>query len=153
MYGNQYWPVCSSIFAWRTPSLTEKPGKPQSTGCKESDRTGDPARINTRLFFFFFFASNSCSPLRVEHEGSATAWLVGTLVAPSVQGHRLLCGRRYGPIRVFFRASCSWGSEDLFGHSFSIAPPVQALRDFPCLGSFSAVLSVRHREGPPYWGR
>ena len=30
-YGNQYWPICSSILAWRTPSLTENPGGPQST--------------------------------------------------------------------------------------------------------------------------
>ena len=27
--------------------------------------------------------------MRVEREGGAAAWLVGTLVAPSVQGHRL----------------------------------------------------------------
>ena len=32
--------------------------------------------------------------------------------------------------------------------SFSIAPPIQALRGFPCLGSFYVVLSVRHIEGP-----
>ena len=31
-YGNQYWPIHSSIFAWRAPYLTEKPGTPQSTG-------------------------------------------------------------------------------------------------------------------------
>ena len=31
-YGNQYWPICSSILVWRTLSLTEKPGRPQSTG-------------------------------------------------------------------------------------------------------------------------
>ena len=30
-YGNQYWPVRSSIIDWRKP-LTEKPGRPQSTG-------------------------------------------------------------------------------------------------------------------------
>ena len=28
-------------------------------------------------------------PLRVERVAGAAAWLVGTLVAPSVQGHRL----------------------------------------------------------------
>ena len=27
--------------------------------------------------------------MSVEHEGGAAAWLVGTLVVPSVQGHRL----------------------------------------------------------------
>ena len=31
----------------------------------------------------------SSAPVRVEREGGAAAWLVGTLVAPSVQGHRL----------------------------------------------------------------
>ena len=28
-------------------------------------------------------------PLRVEREAGTAAWFVGTLVAPSVQGHRL----------------------------------------------------------------
>ena len=36
-YGNQSWPIRSSILAWRSPSLTEKPGRPQSTG---SQRVG-----------------------------------------------------------------------------------------------------------------
>ena len=40
--------------------------------------------IDTRLFF----ACGSSAPVRVEREGGAAAWLVGTLVAPSVQGHR-----------------------------------------------------------------
>ena len=35
--------------------------------------------------------------------------------------------RSYGPIRVVYRASCSWWSEGLSGQSFSVAPPVQAL--------------------------
>ena len=45
--------------------------------------------------------------------------------------------RSYGPIRVLFWASCSWWSEGLFGQSFSIALPIQALRWLPCLGSFN----------------
>ena len=60
--------------------------------------------------------------------------------------------RSYGPIRVFFRTVCSWRSEGLFGQSFSIAPPIQALRRLPCLGSFSVVLRVRHIEGAPLAG-
>ena len=36
-----------------------------------------------------FFACGSSAPVRVKHEGGAAAWLVGTLVAPSIQGHRL----------------------------------------------------------------
>ena len=32
----------------------------------------------------------------VEHEVGAVAWLAGTLVVPSVQGHGLLCCGSYG---------------------------------------------------------
>ena len=60
-----------------------------------------------------------------------------------------LCRRSYGPIMVFFRAFCSWRSEGLFGQSFSIALPVQALRGLPCLGSLSVVWCIRHIKGPP----
>ena len=87
--------------------------------------------------------------MSVEREGGAAAWLAQALAPPSVQGHDCLCHRSYGPIRVFFQASCSWPSEGLFGQFFSIAPPVQALRGLPCLGSFSVVQCIRHIEGPP----
>ena len=36
-----------------------------------------------------FSACGSSAPVRAEHEGGAAAWLAGTLVVPSVQGHRL----------------------------------------------------------------
>ena len=88
-YGNQYWPIYSSILAWRTLSLTEMPGRPHPQGCKESEITkvGDhPARIDARLFFL---ACGSSDPVRVECEGGTAAWLVGTLEAPSVQAHGL----------------------------------------------------------------
>ena len=90
--------------------------------------------------------------MRVEHEGGASTWLVETLVAPSVQGHWLPPLQELGPIGVFFRASCIWQSEELFGQSFSIALPFQALRGLPCLGPFSVVWSVRHRAGGPLAG-
>ena len=113
----------SSILGWRTP-LTEKPGRPQSTGLQRVGHDlSDPARIDARLFCLW-----QLCPMRVEHEGGAAAWLAGTLVATSVQGHGLLGCRSYGPIRVFFQASCSWRSEGLFGQCFSIALPVQAFR-------------------------
>ena len=63
----------------------------------------------------------------------------------------LLC-RSHGPTRVFFQASCSWRSHGLFGQSFSIAPPLQALRGLPCLWSFSVVPHVRDIEGPHWLG-
>ena len=43
--------------------------------------------------------------MRVECEGRAAAWLVGTLAVPSVQGHGLPRSQELCPIRVFFRAS------------------------------------------------
>ena len=62
-----------------------------------------------------------------------------------------LIGRSCGPIRVFFWASCSWGSEGLFGQSFFLALPVQALRGLPCPGSFSVFRSISHIEGVLGW--
>ena len=50
-YGNQYWPIRSSILAWRTPSLTEKPGRPQSTGSERVRHyQKDPVCIDARIF-------------------------------------------------------------------------------------------------------
>ena len=60
--------------------------------------------------------------------------------------------RSYSSIRVFFWASCSWQLEGLFGQSFSIAPPVQALRGLPCLGSFSVVQAHQAHKGTPLAG-
>ena len=57
----------SSILAWRTPSLIEKPGRPQSSGLQRvrQDRS-EPAHINIRLFVIF--AGGSSAPMRVERE-------------------------------------------------------------------------------------
>ena len=60
-----------------------------------------------------------------------------------------LGGRSQGPIRVLFQTSCSWLSEGLFGQSFSVAPPTQARRGIPCLGSYCVDQGVRHLEGHP----
>ena len=69
-----------------TPSLTEKPGRPQSTGSQRVVHDGsDPTRTDTRLFF----ACGSSASVRIERKGGAAAWLAGTLVTPSVPGHRL----------------------------------------------------------------
>ena len=56
------------------------------------------------------------------------------------------------PYQSFFRASCSWWSEDLFGQSSSVVLSIQALGGLPCLGSFSIVRHFRHKEGPPWLG-
>ena len=55
--------------------------------------------------------------------------------------------RRYVPIRLFFQASCSRGSEGLFGQSFSIALPLQAVRRLPSLGSVSVLWHIKLIRG------
>ena len=79
----QYAPV---FLPGETLSLTENPGKPQSTGLQgvRCDQI-DPEHINIRLFF----ACGSSAPVRVEHGGGTATWLAGTLVVSSVQGHGL----------------------------------------------------------------
>ena len=47
--------------------------------------------------FFFFFAGGSSAVVRAEHESTEIAWLVGTLVAPSVQGQILLSCQELWP--------------------------------------------------------
>ena len=82
-----------------------------------------------------FSTCDSSSPVTVERECGAAACLAGTLASPSVQGHKLPPPQELWPWSVFFWTSCSWWSESPFGWSFSVAPPVQALRGHPCLGS------------------
>ena len=38
----------------------------------------------------FFLASGSFAIVRIKHGGSTAAWIMGSLAAPSVQGHQLL---------------------------------------------------------------
>ena len=92
-----------------------------------------------------------CKTLRVEHEDGADACLAGTLVGPSVQGQGLPPLQELGTFQClffFFGAASSWRSEGLFGQSFSVALPIQALRGLPCLWSFSVVQYIRHVEPP-----
>ena len=49
-----------------------------------------------------FFACGSSAPVRVEHEGGTAAWFVGTLAAPSVQGHGLLLQELWPYQSLFF---------------------------------------------------
>ena len=80
---------------------------PQSTGSQRAgqDRS-DSAYINTRLFFVCLFVClfvcGSSAPVRVECEGGATAWLAGTLAAPSVQGHKLPPWQELWPYQSLF---------------------------------------------------
>ena len=137
------------------PSLTEKPGRLQSTG---SQRVGqdwsDPVHINIRLLYFFglwqlcpseSWAWRWCTCLACRDPGDARVF----------RNTDCFHSRSYGPISygpIFSWASCSWQSEGLFGQSFSIASPVQALRGNPCLRFFSVVQCIRHIEGLPLTG-
>ena len=87
----QYTPV---FLPGEHPSLTKKPGRPQSTELQRvrHDRN-DPACIDTR----HFFACGSSAPVRVEHEGGPAAWLVGTLGRQVCRNTDCLCCRSYGP--------------------------------------------------------
>ena len=51
------------------------------------------------------------------------------------------------PAESFFKPLVAGGQK--IALAFSIAPPVQALRGLPCLGSFSAVPRIRHTEETP----
>ena len=86
----------------------------------------------------------------MEHEGGAALGLWGPWWYQVYRDMDCLRHRSYGPVIAFFRASCSWRSEGLFGQSFSIALPVQALSGLPCLGSFSVVWRIRDIEHPPH---
>jgi len=64
----------------------QRTGRPHRTG---SQRVGhnrsDSVCVETRLLF----ACGSSVPVKVERECGTAAWLAGTLLAQSVQGHRL----------------------------------------------------------------
>ena len=77
----------------------EKAGRTQSTGLQsiEHDQS-NPACVDAR----HFFACGSSAPVRVEHEDCTAAWLVGTLVVPIVQGHRLPLPQELGPYQSLF---------------------------------------------------
>ena len=91
--------------------MAEKPGRSWPT---ESQRVAhnqsDPVRIGTRLFL-------SVATLPQGGLSVKAAQLLGLRAPWQHQVCRdvdCLCGRSYGPIRVFFQASCIWRSEGLF---------------------------------------
>ena len=92
----QYTPV---FLPEELPSMTEKPGRPQSTGSQRVRHyRSDPVHIRRRTFF----ACGNSAPVRVEHEGGAAAWLAGTLVASSMQGHGLPLPQELWPYQRLF---------------------------------------------------
>ena len=119
--GKRIWqPTLATILAWRTP-LTEKPDRPQYTGFQRVRHyCSDPRCIDPRLFCLWQLCPG---------EGWAwrwtAVWVMGILMAPSVQAPDCLRCRTYEPIRVwlairrplrlvFLRASLAWGPSLLF---------------------------------------
>ena len=137
----QYTPV---FLPGELSSLTKKPGKPQSTWLQRvwHDQS-DPACIDTRLF---------CLWLLCPSEGWVWRWCIcltcGDPDGAKCAGTQTASTAGVMAGSVFFPASCSWRSEGLFGQSFSVALPIQALRGLPCLGSFSLVWCISRFKGP-----
>ena len=57
----QYWPTHSSVLSWRTPSLTEKTGRPQATGSQSWTRPKGPCVPRRKTSF----ACGSSAPVRL----------------------------------------------------------------------------------------
>ena len=90
----QYAPV---FLPGESPSPTDRPGRPQSTGSQRVRHYwSDTVHIDTRLFS----ACGISASVRVKHEGGMVAWLVGTLVAPSVQGHGLTLPQEFWTYQI-----------------------------------------------------
>ena len=97
-YHNLYWPIHSSILAWRN-HLTESWQATVHRAAKSWTWLKWPCVHRCKTSF----ACGSSVPLRVKHEGGTATWLVGTLVAPSVQGHRLPLPQELWPYQSFFQ--------------------------------------------------
>ena len=76
---------------------------------------------------------------------------MGTLGAPSVQGHGLPPLQDLSPNQSFFEPPVA-GNQKASLASLSVALPIQVLSGLPCLGSFSVVRHIRHIEGQPWLG-
>ena len=108
--------------------------------CKELDMTKATLPTQMQDFFFLFYFIFFCLWWLCPMRG---AWRWCSCLACGDPGGARCAGTRtaYTPgvmaLSVFFRASCSWQSEGLFGLSFSVPLPIQALRGLACLRSFS----------------
>ena len=118
-YGNQYWPICSGILAWRTP-LTEAWQATVYRFAKSWTQLKQPCVHRCKTFF----ACSSSAPVRVEREGGTAAWLVGILGSTKCARTWTASTTGVMALSVFSQASCtSWQSEGIFGQYFSVAPP------------------------------
>ena len=131
-----------------SPSLTEKPGRPQSTGLQKLRHyRRNPGHIDSRLFFCLWLLCPSKS----------WAWRWSSCLACGDPGGTKCAGTRTASTtEVMALSESSFKSlvasdQKVFGQSFSVALPIQSLRGLPCLESFS-VLRIRHLTEHPGWG-
>ena len=142
---------CTPVFLpGEPPSLTEKSGRPQSTGSQRVKHDlSDPMCINTRKKKIFILARGSSAPVRVEREAGAAAWLAGTLAAPSVPGHRLPSLQASWPYQSLSLTLLWLATRRILWPVFLVALPAQAFRRLPHLGlSLLSSTSGTYR-GPP----
>ena len=139
-YGKQYWPICSSILAWRTPLWQRSLAGHSLQGHKELDTTEVTLCSQVQDVFYCLWqlypseswAWRSCSFLACRDPGGPKHAGTWTVSVTRVIG---------------LSESCSSLSEGLFGQSFYISPPVQALERLLCLGSYSVDLQIRCLKG------
>ena len=85
--------------------------------------------------------------MRVEHEGGAAAWVIGTVAAPSGQG--LPQPQELQPYQSHFSSPWQLAMRRplwlVFLHSSAHSDTW-----LPCLGSVSVVQHIRHKQGPPW---
>ena len=98
-YGNQCCPIRSSILAWRI-HLPDREAW-QATVHRVATSGTLPKRPCAHRGKTFFACATS-APVRVEHEGGTAAWLEGSLVGSSVQGHGLPPVQELWPYESFF---------------------------------------------------
>ena len=111
-----------------------------------------PCVLRCKVVFFFFLPVATLPQWGLSMKMVQLLGLQGPWWSQGCKDTDCLHRRIYVPIRLFFQASCSRGSEGLFGQSFSIALPVQAVRGLPSLGSFSVLWHVLHIERPSWLG-
>jgi len=106
-YGNQYWPICSGILAWRIPRPDREAWQATiyrvSKSQKVSERSKWPCTHRRKTFFCLWHLCPS--------ESWAWRWhsclACGSLAAPSVQGHGLPLPQELWTYQSLF-LSLSW---------------------------------------------
>ena len=149
-YGSQYWPIRSSILVWRTPLPDREAWQATIHRAAESRTlTKWPCAHRCKDFFLPIAALPQWA---LSKKVAQLLGLRGPRWSQVFRGSDCLRWRSYGPIKVFFPASCSWQSESLFGQSFSIDLPIQAHRGAPLAGVLFCGSGHQALKGAPGWG-